>query len=160
RLDRQLKVRGFRVELGEVEAALTENSAVRQVVVVAREDPTGDNRLIAYVVLATGFQPSVQPLREFLKTRLPHYMLPSAFVFLDTLPLTPNGKVDQSALPDPEEKEPRARFVAARTPLEQQLVEEWEQLLNTRPIGIRDNFFEVGGHSLLSVRLIARIERR
>ena len=162
RTDHLVKVRGFRVEPGEVEAVLTEHAAVRHAVVVTRREPTGDHRLIAYVVPASGLQLNAQALRAFLKGRLPEYMVPAAFVFLDALPLTSHGKVDRRALPepDPDRLESHQTFVAARTPLEQELVHEWETLLATRPIGIRDNFFELGGHSLLAVRLTARIEKR
>ena len=162
RTDHQVKVRGFRVEPGEIEAALTAHAAVRHAVVIPRQEASGDHRLMAYVVLASGVELSAQALRDFLKGRLPPYMIPAAFLFLDALPLTPHGKVDRRALPEPEpdRSESRDTFVAARTPLEQQLVHEWETLLTTRPIGIRDNFFELGGHSLLAVRLTARIEKR
>jgi amino acid adenylation domain-containing protein len=162
RTDHQVKVRGFRVEPGEIEAVLTEHPAVRHVVVVPVPDHTGDHRLIAYVVPTSGVQLNAQILRDFLKGRLPQYTIPAAFVFLNALPLTPHGKVDRRALPepDPDRFESHDAFIAARTPLERELVQEWETLLATRPIGIRDNFFELGGHSLLAVRLTARIEKR
>ena len=157
RTDHQVKVRGFRVEPGEIEAALTEHAAVRHAVVVPRPESTGDHRLIAYVVPASGVQLNAQVLRDFLKGRLPRYMVPAAFVFLDGLPLTPHGKVNRPALPEPDTDrfESHETFVAARTPLEQELVHEWETLLATRPLG-SVKLFELGGHSLLAVRLTAR----
>jgi amino acid adenylation domain-containing protein len=160
RKDHQVKIRGFRVELGEVETLLRQHPAVRQVIVLAREDMPGDKRLAAYIVLHPQRTPTVSELRSFLKTKLPHYMVPSAFVFLDSLPLTPNGKIDRKALPvpDPTNSELENSFVAPRNPVERQLREIWEKILGTQPIGVRDNFFDLGGHSLLAVRLIAQIE--
>nr|UXE44170.1 linear gramicidin synthase subunit D [uncultured bacterium] len=162
RLDHQVKVRGFRVEPAEIEAVLNEHAGVRQVVVVSEPHLEGDNRLVAYVVLISQFQSAAQELRDFLKKRLPDYMVPAAFVILDVLPLTASGKVDRAALPPPDQQhvQSQSTFVAPRTSTEKQLTEEWEQLLRIRPISIRDNFFDLGGHSLLGVRLIARIEKR
>ena len=161
RLDHQVKVRGFRVEPGEIEMVLTENSTVRQVVVVAQTDMSGDNRLIAYVVLVPGSRATPQDLRDFVIKRLPDYMVPSAFMIVDVLPLTASGKVDRHALPQPDQTlHPQTSFVAPRTMMERQLAEEWEKLLDVRPIGVQDNFFDLGGHSLLGVRLIARLEKR
>jgi amino acid adenylation domain-containing protein len=162
RTDHQVKVRGFRVEPGEIEAVLTEHAGIRHAVVMARQDHAGDHRLIAYVVPASGARLQSHVVRDFLKRRVPPYMVPSAFVFLDAFPLTTHGKVDRRALPEPglDDSELPNTFVAARTPLERELVQEWERVLSTRPIGIRDNFFEIGGDSLLAVRMIARIEKR
>ena len=162
RLDHQVKIRGYRIELGEVEAALAAHPAVRQAVVVAREDAPGDQRLVAYLVAAGATPPAASELRPFLKAALPEYMVPAAFVALDTLPLTPNGKVDRKALPAPQAApgDGASRAVAAPgDTLELQLVALWEGVLGVRPIGVDDNFFDLGGHSLLAVRLFGEIER-
>src|SRR5262249_28791690 len=135
---------------------------VRQVVVLAPETAGGDKRLVAYVVLTPGSVSGANEFRDFLKTRLPEYMIPSAFVFIDAVPLTPSGKVDKDTLARTTAAlaEVDAEHVPGRTAVEKALVEEWERLLDVRPIGIADNFFDLGGHSLLGVRLIARIEKR
>jgi thioesterase domain-containing protein/acyl carrier protein len=158
RIDHQVKIRGFRIELGEIEAVLAGHLDIRETVVVARTEKTGDKRLVAYLV-ADG-QPNPTELRDFLKLSLPDYMLPSAFVYLDDLPLTPNGKVDRKALPEPEICSPRHDSVAPRDAIEQQLIQIWEHLLSVHPIGVEDNFFEIGGHSLLAIRLVAKINKR
>ena len=162
RLDTQVKLRGFRIELGEIEAMLARHPAVQQVVVVAREDRPGDQRLVAYSVPAQRPVPNSQELRHFLHERVPDYMVPSAFVWLDALPLTPNGKVDRRALPAPDQTKPElARaFVAPRDALERLLTKMWEAALNVKPIGVQDNFFELGGHSLLAVRLCEQMEQK
>nr|QDA77045.1 polyketide synthase/nonribosomal peptide synthetase [Jahnella sp. MSr9139] len=158
RVDHQVKIRGYRIELGEIEAALSSHPSVRACVVAAREDVPGDKRLVAYVVPAEGaWAPGA--LQEHLRVKLPEYMVPSAFVLLTALPLTPNGKVDSKALPAPEgRRDVEQGYVAPRTPLEEQLVALWEQLLGVRPIGVHDDFFALGGHSLLAVRLVAALE--
>jgi thioesterase domain-containing protein/acyl carrier protein len=157
RLDDQVKIRGFRIELGEIEAALAAHDSIREVSVIAREDVGAGKRLVAYLVPNASL--SINELRDYLHQRLPEFMLPSAFVVLDKLPLTPNGKLDKSALPVPDNHEPAAQFVGPRNDLELQLVRIWEEVLNVRSIGIRDNFFDRGGHSLLAVRLLSRIRR-
>jgi surfactin family lipopeptide synthetase A len=161
RLDHQVKLRGFRIELGEIEAVLGQHPAVRQAVVVARQDVPRDKRLVAYIVATQGQLPAINTLRSFLKEQLPEYMVPVAFVLLEALPLTPNGKVDRGALPAPERTSSAREesFVASTSMEHYQLLQIWEELLNMRPIGIGDNFFDVGGHSLLAVRLVARIEQ-
>ena len=165
RIDGQTKIRGVRVEVGEVEAALRQHPAVHQALVVTREDVPGDRRLIAYVVPSAAGRdqaPSAQELRDHTVEALPRYLIPSAFVLLDALPLTPNGKLDLRALPPPD-RLPRDRpehLVGPRDALELQLVQIWEDLLGVRPIGIHDDFFALGGHSLLSVRLLARIHQQ
>jgi amino acid adenylation domain-containing protein len=168
RIDNQVKIRGFRIELGEIEALLAQNAGVREVAVLVREDVPGDRRLVAYLVTDSLSEslpqrdrsPTVTHLREFLATKLPNYMIPAAFVFLDTLPLTPNGKIDRRALPAPiYSRQLEAEFVASQDELELQLTKMWQQVLGIEPIGIEDNFFELGGHSLLAVRLIAEIEK-
>ncbi len=159
RRDAQVKVRGYRIELAEVEAALAHHSALKDCVVEARDDGSGHKRLVAYVVGAGGASPPATELRAFLKERLPDYMVPGHFVPMDAFPLTPSGKVNRRALPAPEgtlHESTRAR-TAPRTALELQLVRIWEEVLGLHPVGIRDDFFELGGHSLLAVRLLARI---
>ncbi|MBZ4420207.1 non-ribosomal peptide synthetase [Myxococcus sp. RHSTA-1-4] len=159
RRDSQVKVRGYRIELAEVEAALAHHPALKDCVVEAREAGSGHKRLVGYVVGAGGPPPPVTELRAFLKERLPEYMVPVHFVPMDAFPLTPSGKVNRRALPAPEgasHESTRAR-VAPRTSLELQLVRVWEEVLGLHPLGIRDDFFELGGHSLLAVRLLARV---
>jgi thioesterase domain-containing protein len=157
RVDHQVKVRGFRIELGEIEAALGTHPGVRQAVAVARADGAGDKRLAAYVV-AADVCPTASDLRAHLKEHLPEYMVPADFVFLPAIPLTPNGKVDRKALPSPQAGTTASGYVPPRTPLEIQMAFLWEEVLGRRPVGITDNFFEIGGHSLLAARLFARIE--
>jgi amino acid adenylation domain-containing protein len=160
RTDHQVKIRGFRVEPGEIEIVLGQHIAVQQAVVVAREDVSGGNkRLVAYVVSAQEQSPTVSELRNFLKEKLPDYMVPSAFVMLDTLPLTPNGKIDRRALPAPDTARPELErtYVAPRTLIEQTLTEIWTEVLRIEQVGIYDNFFELGGHSLLATQVISRV---
>ena len=158
RNDFQVKIRGFRVELGDIEAKLAQHPAVREAAVAAREDGGGDNRLVAYVVPENTIMPGIPELRRFLKQKLPEYMVPSAFVFLDALPLTPNGKLDRKTLPEPDQSRDilETEFIAPRTVLEQQLAAIWADVLRIDPIGIRDNFFELGGHSLLATQVMVR----
>jgi amino acid adenylation domain-containing protein len=157
RIDDQVKIRGFRIELGEIETVLKLHPSVREAVVVAREDAPGDRRLVAYVAPASASAPAGE-LREYLKARLPAYMLPSAFVLIDTFPLTPNGKLDRKALPAPEgfSHEPDESYVAPRTPTEEVLARVWCEVLNLKQVGIHDNFFELGGHSLLATQVVSR----
>jgi amino acid adenylation domain-containing protein len=155
RIDQQVKVRGFRIEPGEIEAALREHPAVRETVVIARPEPSGNLRLIAYVV-ASGADNT--EMRAFLAQRLPAHMVPSAFVALAALPLTPNGKLDRKALPEPEQAAVEHQAgTAPRTPEEEMLAGLWAQLLGLSSVGVDDNFFALGGHSLLAARLVARI---
>ncbi len=162
RIDNQVKIRGFRIELGEIEAVLAQHPTVQETTVTAREDIPGDKRLVAYVVPNPEQATTVSELRSFLKQKLPDYMVPSAFVLLDALPLNPNGKVDRRALPAPDQvrQEPEETFVAPRDELELQLTKIWEKVLVTQPVGVRDNFFDLGGSSLLAVRLFAQIEKK
>jgi amino acid adenylation domain-containing protein len=162
RMDEQVKIRGFRIELGEVEATLAEHPTVRRGVVVAREDKPGDKRLVAYYVIShRGQEPTTSELRAFMKAKVPEYMVPSAFVGLEAFPLTPHGKVDRRSLPAPGLSDIRAENVYAepRTPVEEQLVEIWEEVLGLERVGIHDDFFELGGHSLLAVRVVTRLIR-
>ncbi|HEU0297990.1 MAG TPA: amino acid adenylation domain-containing protein, partial [Longimicrobium sp.] len=156
RNDDQVKVRGFRVELGEIEARLCEHAGVREAVVLAREDVPGDRRLVAYVVGDAGVE--VEALRVHLSERLPEYMVPAACVRLDALPLTPNGKVDRRALPAPEaDAYARRGYVAPRTPAEEAVAAVWTEVLRLERVGAEDDFFELGGHSLLATRVVSRI---
>jgi thioesterase domain-containing protein/acyl carrier protein len=160
RVDHQVKIRGFRVELGEIEAVLAEHPALREAAVVAREDSPGDKRLVAYLV-PEGSAPSAPDLRAYLKDKLPEHMIPTAYAVLDTLPRTPNGKLDRERLPAPDRPAGGSADGALALPrdgTEIQLVQIWERLLGQAPIGIHDSFFDVGGHSLLAVRLVAEIE--
>ncbi|MFB1485352.1 amino acid adenylation domain-containing protein, partial [Corallococcus sp. RDP092CA] len=161
RADFQVKVRGFRIELGEIEAGLLSHPSVREAVALVREDVPGDKRLVAYLVGAPGQAVAgAQELREQLRRTLPEYMVPAAFVTLDALPLTSNGKVDRRALPAPDTTRTEASTrVVARTPLQLQLVRIWEETLGVSPIGIRDDFFDLGGHSMLAVQLMGRIQQ-
>jgi amino acid adenylation domain-containing protein len=158
RLDHQVKVRGFRIEPGEVEAALLRHPAVHQTAVVARDVVPGDRRLVAYLVADGHPLPSHSELHRFLRGQLPEYMVPSAFVALDGLPLTPNGKVDRKALPAPPEAPARQQEAdAAATPAEEIVAGVWAEVLDLDRVGPHDNFFELGGHSLLATRVAARL---
>ncbi len=158
RADQQIKIRGYRVEPGEIEAELGRLPGVRESVVVGRDAPSGEKRVVAFVVLDSAQPPALDELRERLRERLPAYMVPSVFVPLDRLPLNPNGKVDRRALPDLLPTVERAALrVPPRDGLELRLACIWEEVLETAPVGVTDNFFDLGGHSLLAVRLMARI---
>jgi len=156
RIDHQVKIRGFRIELGEIESVLCKHSAVREAAVIAREDSPGAKRLVAYLV-APQPSPDVSVLREHLKKKLPEYMVPAAFVFLEKLPLTTNGKVDRKALPLPEQQRPElaGRYVAPRTEAETKLATIWSKVLRLKRVGINDNFFELGGDSILSIQILS-----
>ncbi|WP_338082378.1 AMP-binding enzyme, partial [Agrobacterium deltaense] len=155
RADHQVKIRGFRIELGEIEAVLLSHPEVRQAVVVAHEDQTGDKRLVAYVV----GEASPRDLRAHTLNTLPDYMVPAAFVPLETMPLTPNGKIDRAALPHPNNDNglARADYIAPRTPTEEILAAIWADVLQISQVGVNDNFFELGGNSLLAMRMVARV---
>lgn len=159
RIDEQVKIRGFRIELAEIEAVLCQHPAVRETVVIAREDVPGDKRLVAYIVPDEQLiNPKSSDLRSFLQSKLPEYMVPSAFVVLESLPLTPNGKVDRRALRAPA---PVSRsYVAPRTPTQSTLAKILAQVLNLERVGIHDNFFDLGGDSLLAVRLMDQIHKQ
>jgi amino acid adenylation domain-containing protein len=156
RLDHQVKVRGFRIELGEVETAIAGQPGVVACAVAARAQPSGDLRLVAYVVAATGTTGA--ELRRALRSRLPEYMVPAAFVMLDALPMTANGKVDRQALPEPSARD-AGEHVPPRTPIEEELARIWSELLGVplARVGVNDNFFDLGGHSLLATQCVARV---
>ncbi|HEX8139745.1 MAG TPA: MupA/Atu3671 family FMN-dependent luciferase-like monooxygenase [Pyrinomonadaceae bacterium] len=151
RMDHQVKIRGFRIELGEIEAVLAEHQGVREAVVVAREDVPGDKRLVAYVVPEGEDAPSAKELRTFLKERLPEYMVPAHFVTLEALPWTSNGKINRQALPSVAGNgaDHRAEYVAPQTGLERTIARIWQQVLHVEKVGVHDNFFDLGGQSLL-----------
>jgi amino acid adenylation domain-containing protein/non-ribosomal peptide synthase protein (TIGR01720 family) len=157
RIDHQVKIRGFRIELGEVESVLRQYPAIGETIIIAQEDELSNKRLVAYIV-PNQSECSVSNLRNFLKEKLPEYMVPSAFVTLKALPLTPNGKVDRQALPAPDSVKPEleGRFVAPRTPIEETITKIWAQVLGLERISIYDNFFELGGDSILSIQIVAR----
>jgi acyl carrier protein len=157
RKDFRVKVRGYTVEIAEIENALLNHPRIRDAGVIAWERD-GENYLIAYVVPRQLPAPAIDELRNFLTIKLPDYMLPSGFVFLDVLPRT-NGKLDRKALPPPEGQRPDLRqpYVAPQSEVEQKLVEIWEEVLMVRPIGIHDTFFDLGGHSLLAMQIIAKL---
>ncbi|MEB3219811.1 MAG: amino acid adenylation domain-containing protein [Nostocales cyanobacterium 94392] len=155
RIDYQVKIRGNRIELGEIEALLEQHPQVRKTVVVAREDIPNDCRLIAYLVADNNATHYLEELRGFLKHKLPEYMLPSTFVMLDTLPLTPNGKIDRRALPVPDNQRPEltANFKPPQSETEQQIAQLWKEVLHLDKVGINDNFFDLGGNSLLMLQV-------
>ncbi|WP_224247833.1 non-ribosomal peptide synthetase/type I polyketide synthase [Hyalangium gracile] len=162
RIDHQVKIRGFRIEIGEIEAVLGDHPGVKQVVVSARELGAGDKQLVAYVIPRTSPPPSTTELREFLSRKLPAYMVPGFFVVLDALPLNPNGKVDRRALPAPDGTRPELaqEFVAPRTPTEQALATIWKESLSLDRVGLDDDFFALGGHSLRALQVTARIRQQ
>jgi amino acid adenylation domain-containing protein len=157
RADFQVKFRGFRVELGEIEATLDTHPAVAQSAVIVREDIPGNQRLVAYVVARGADLPAAE-LKQHLARQLPEYMVPGAFVFLESLPLTSSGKVDRKALPVPEGPV-GAAYVAPRTPTEETLARIWAELLGMERVGVEDDFFELGGHSLMAMRLVSRVRQ-
>jgi amino acid adenylation domain-containing protein len=165
RLDQQVKIRGFRIELGEIEAALREYGGVKQAVVLAREDHPGDRRLVAYIVSERGeggngsgkTGPRSSELNEHLRLKLPEYMMPSAYVQMEVLPLNHNGKVDRKKLPKPDTAMPEEDYVGSRNPTEETLCRLWQEVLRRERVGVHDNFFKVGGHSLLAAQVATRI---
>jgi acyl-coenzyme A synthetase/AMP-(fatty) acid ligase/acyl carrier protein len=160
RIDFQVMIRGFRVELGEIEVLLEQHPEVRATVVVAQQYPNGEKRLAGYVVPHDKEKLTTSELRKYLAEKLPDYMIPSAFVLLDSLPLSHNRKVDRRALPLPNAERPslETSYVAPSTPAEEVVAGIWSSLLGVERVGVHDNFFELGGHSLLATRLAYRIE--
>ena len=159
RVDNQVKVRGYRIELGEIEATLAKHPRLKSCAVLAREDEPGNKQLVGYVVPREDESPTSEDLRRFLVQKLPDYMVPAHFIFLNSIPLTPNGKIDRKALPAPDRTRPELdkAFVAPRTPTEELLAEIWVHLLNLERVGVHDNFFDLGGHSLLATQAVSRI---
>ncbi|MEM9274437.1 MAG: amino acid adenylation domain-containing protein, partial [Cyanobacteria bacterium P01_F01_bin.143] len=160
RIDHQVKLRGFRIELGEIETVISQYPAVAETVVAVREDLADSQFLVAYLVEQSEATVAISGLREFLADKLPSYMIPVAFVTLEKLPLTPNGKVDRKALPEPSNlRNLSNEYIPPRNDTEASIVSIWQQLLETPKIGIRDNFFEIGGHSLIATRVISQIRQ-
>ena len=159
RIDNQVKIRGFRIELGEIEALLTQHPAINEVAVMVEENG-GNKSLLAYIVTSSTILQS--EARSFLQERLPNYMMPNGFIFLEKMPLTPNGKIDRKALPAPDNtsRPSDTEIVQPTNNLEAKLIKIWSEVLNISPLGIKDNFFELGGHSLLAVKLVGEIERQ
>ncbi len=159
RIDHQVKLRGFRIELQEIEAVLSTHEDVGATVVVVREDSPGDRRLVAYVTSAGDRAPEEEQLRRLLKSNLPPFMVPSTFVVLDALPVTPNGKLDRASLPAPDGSRPDlARpYTAPQGPVEESLASIWREVLTVDRVGVDDSFFDLGGHSLLAVKMLARV---
>ncbi|MEO6034417.1 MAG: non-ribosomal peptide synthetase, partial [Verrucomicrobiota bacterium] len=162
RSDHQVKIRGFRIELGDIESALRQGDGIKEALVMAREDVPGDKRLVAYLATNVETAPSVPALRDFLKSKLPEYMVPGIFVFLATFPLTPSGKIDRTALPAPDSVRPELgkQFVPPATPLEIEVAQIWSEVFRIDQVGRDDNFFELGGHSLLAIQITARLRQK
>ncbi len=161
RIDDQVKLRGFRIEVGEIEAVLKQHECVEHAIVVLREDVPGDKRLVGYVVAARGHAMSAPDLRRFVREKLPEYMVPSVVAEIGEVPLLPNGKVNRRALPAPEpQRQSDEPFVAPVTESERIIADVWKELLNLQAVGIHDNFFDLGGHSLLVIQLHSRLSKR
>jgi len=162
RVDDQVKIRGFRIEIEEIESVLRKHTLVHEAIVLTREEETTQKHLVAYIKTDSKPTLSTIEIRKYLHHRLPDYMLPSTYVFLDKLPLTPSGKVDRNALPAPDQSERvvESVYIEPGNDLEIQLVQIWEKVFNFGPIGVRDNFFELGGDSLLAVSLFLEIENK
>ncbi len=160
RKDNQVKLRGFRIELGEIDAVLTQHPAVREVVTIIREDQPGNKRLVAYIVPEENSNLTPEELRDFLKTKLPNYMLPAVFIILEAFPLTPNGKVNRNALPAPTDVATEDSYIMPETDAERLIATVWQETLNIEfdKIGINNNFFDLGGHSLMVVQLQSKLQ--
>jgi acyl carrier protein len=160
RQDNQIKLRGYRIELGEIEAALSQHPHVQETVVMCREDNPTDKHLVAYVTKAQDSL-EVSEVRAALQAQLPGYMVPSAFIVLEQLPLTPNGKINRRALPAPAgaDRTQGMSYVAPRTPFEHTLVNIWQDVLGLDQVGVHDNFFDLGGHSLMATQVVSRVRQ-
>jgi len=161
RIDHQVKIRGFRIEMGEIEALVSQYPDVKENLVIAQSEPAGDKRLIVYIVPkqeSTQDTSLIPQIRQFLKQRLPEYMIPAAFVLLDAFPLTPNGKIDRRALPVPDTSGVSTAYVMPQTETEQLLAKIWQEVLQIEKVGIYDNFFELGGHSLLIIKVHTKLQ--
>jgi acyl carrier protein len=158
-MDNQVKIRGYRIELGEIEAVLGQHPSITESVISVREDSPGDRRLVGFVVARSEASFDASEVRKYLKQKLPEYMIPSALVLLAALPLTPNGKVDRKALPAPNQNgaEFDNTFTAPRTSIEEMLASIWAEVLKLEKVGIHDNFFDLGGHSLVATQIVSRI---
>jgi len=161
RIDHQVKIRGFRIEPGEIEAVLTQHPGVEQAIVMPWAETPEQRRLVAYVVPHQARAPSAAELRDFLKKKLPEYMVPSSFTLLDGLPRTPHGKVDREALPIPDQRQPAMEesYVPPRSPEEEMIVEIWAEVLKVDRVGVHDNFFDLGGHSLLATQVMSQVRK-
>ncbi len=159
RADFQVKIRGFRIELGDIETVLENHPAIAQAVVQAIEDTSKDKKLVAYLVTKDTETPTIKTLRSYVLEKLPDYMVPSAWVFLDTMPLTPNNKVDRRALKAPSQFHTQADYIAPRNTIEEALAEIWQELIEVERVGVKDNFFELGGHSLIAAQIHARMRK-
>jgi acyl carrier protein len=159
RIDQQIKLRGHRIELNEIATVLRDHPLVQEAVVTLREESEANKYLVAYIIAPAGMSPTYQDLQVHLHRRLPDYMIPTAFVYLDALPLTPNGKINRNALPapDPGQGHPDDEFIAPETETQEQLSEIWIELLQLPRVSIHHNFFALGGNSLLATRLMMRI---
>lgn len=162
RVDHQVKIRGFRIEPGEIEARLNQHPQIAASLVLVHKESPGNEQLLAYLVITQSPPPTITELRHFLQVKLPDYMIPAAFIYLDAFPLLPNGKIDRRALPAPDHARPdlAAGYTPPVTPIEETLADIWSGILGIDHIGIHDNFFELGGNSLLAVRLTARIQKQ
>jgi acyl carrier protein len=158
RVDEQVKIRGYRIEVGEVEAVLAQHASVRESIVVAREDERGSIRLVAYVVSNNGDLQTAD-LRNYMQQRLAEYMVPSSFMVLEALPRTPNGKIDRRALPEADAvaMDVREVYIAPRSAMEREIASIWQELLKVEKVGVNDNFFGLGGHSLLLVHAQSKV---
>jgi acyl carrier protein len=158
RIDHQVKIRGFRIELGEIEELLREHPTVREAVVMARDDRRGDKRLAAYITARNGRPPHANELTDWLNQKLPDYMVPRHYTVLNAFPLTSNGKIDRKALPEPElSREPDAPFTEPASEIEKLLATIWCEVLDLQAVGVNDNFFKLGGHSLKITQVISRV---
>ena len=162
RIDDQVKVRGFRIVLGEIQTALSQHHDVEEAVVLAQEDSAYQKQLVAYVVAKQEQAISISQLRHFLKAKLPEYMVPSAFVFLEALPITTNGKIDRKALPQPDQARPDldSAFIAPRIPDEEVMASIWAQILGLDQVGINDNFFDIGGDSIRAIQVVSAAKEK
>ncbi|MCB9252333.1 MAG: non-ribosomal peptide synthase/polyketide synthase [Flavobacteriales bacterium] len=159
RVDSQVKIRGFRIELGEIESALQDLESIKQAVVLAKEDQLLNRRLVAYVLKKEDHTATVSEIQESLQEKLPEYMIPATFVFMDSFPLTPNGKIEKRALPEPDYSSSADQYTSARNETELALTQIWQELLDLEQVGIHDNFFELGGDSIITIQLVSRARR-
>jgi thioesterase domain-containing protein/acyl carrier protein len=160
-MDNQVKVRGYRIELGEIEATLVQCPGVKEAVVATRADRTGENSLVSWIIADSTPPPEIPEIRDFLRRTLPEYMLPTSFLFLEAYPLTPSGKIDRRALPNPDADMVAAHreYTAPRNKTEEIIAGIWREILNVERVGVEDNFFDLGGHSLSASRLIAKVRQ-